>query len=136
MRNFMQLDRYQIDSDTGVFRLFTQAEDANSPQLALKIEGEYIAISASYGALEVALRPNLGELRWALSHLVPFEGLQTTSRQIGSTQAFLAIGLHADGALILRPTILADATGHLTMNLRLSSEARIQLFQWLGVTGK
>jgi len=136
MRNFMQLDRYQVDSDTGVFRLFSHAEDDSSPQLALKMEGEFIAISSSYGALEIALRPKLDELRWALSHLVPFDGLQTTSRQIASTQAFIALGLHSDGTLVLRPTILADATGHLTINLRLSSEARAQLYSWLSIAVK
>ena len=136
MRNFMLLDRYHIDNESGIITLSNQDDKDNRPQLALKIEGEFIAISTSYGALEIALRPKLEELRWAFSHVVPFDGLQTTSRQIGSTQAFLALGLRTDGTVILRPTILADATGHFTLNLMLSSEVRAQLFNWLSVTPK
>jgi hypothetical protein len=65
-----------------------------------------------------------------LTHLQPIEGLGS-SRQIGSTQSYLSFGLNADGTLLLRPTIGADATGRITINLALSSEMRQQLITWL-----
>jgi len=33
----------------------------------------------------------------------------------------------------MRLTIVADATGHLSLNLKLTPEARIKLYDWLGV---
>ncbi|MDX2163223.1 MAG: hypothetical protein SF162_18035 [bacterium] len=136
MRNFTLLDQVVIDSQTGIIGLSASGHSDSAPSLALKIEGDYIAISASYGALEIALRPRLEELKWALAHMQPLDGLQTTSRQVGSTQSYLAFGLRSDGTLTLRPTILTDATGHITINLRLSNDARTTLYTWLNVTPK
>ena len=68
----------------------------------------------------------------ALSALRPVAGLNTT-RQIGTGQAYLSLGLNDAGVLLVRPTIVADATGHVSFNLRLSSDARAQLYEWLGV---
>ncbi|MFN8530099.1 MAG: hypothetical protein U0670_15980 [Anaerolineae bacterium] len=133
MRNFITLDQVEIGDPAGIFSLKTSGEGEDSPHLALKVEGDYIAISANYGPLEIALRPRLDELKFALAHMQPLEGLQTTSRQIGSTQSYLALGLRMDQSLILRPTILTDATGHITFNLRVPKEARVKLYEWLNI---
>lgn len=130
MRHFQVLDHIAVDSDSGVLLLTTQA--AEPAQLALRREGAYVAISASFGPLEIALRPRYEDLARLLARLQPVEGLQTT-RQVGTSQAYLAIGLRADGALVLRPTIVADATGYFTLNLSLAANIRRAFYEWLGV---
>lgn len=132
MRNFELLDQTAVDRESGVMTLTTKAASTGSPVLALRREGSYLVISASYGPLEVALRPRLDEVTRVLQRLQPVEGLNTT-RQVGTGQAFLALGLKPDGELLLRPTLVADATGLLTFNLALSSEARQTLYTWLAV---
>lgn len=132
MRNFELLDHATVDSDSGVISLTTKEAAAGSPVLAMRREGSYIVISASYGPLEVALRPRLDEFTRVLQRLQPVEGLNTT-RQVGTGQAFLALGLKPDGVLLLRPTLVADATGLLAVNLALSSDARQTLYNWLAV---
>ena len=57
-----------------------------------------MAISASYGPMEIALRPRYEDLTRLLARLQPVEGLQTT-RQVGTSQAYLATGLRSDGTL-------------------------------------
>jgi hypothetical protein len=89
-----------------------------------------MAISVRYGPVELALRPRYEELTRLLARLQPVEGLQTT-RQVGSSNAFLAIGLRGDGSLVMRPTIAADATGQFSFNFMLSPEVRQTLFDWL-----
>jgi hypothetical protein len=59
-------------------------------------------------------------------------GLRTT-RQVGTGQAYLALGLQDDGTLVMRPTIVADATGHICLNLLLTSETREAIMDWLSV---
>jgi hypothetical protein len=98
----------------------------------MRREGDYITISASYGVLEIALRPRYHELTRVLSRLQPVEGLQTT-RQVGTGQAFLALGLKPDGTLLMRPTLVADATGHMSFNLALSDPVRQALYTWLPI---
>lgn len=132
MRNFELLDSVSVDADSGVITLTTQTDIAGHPVVALRREGGYIALSASYGPLEIALRPRFQELSRVLARLQPVEGLQTT-RQVGTGQAYLAVGLRPDGILLLRPTIVADATGHLGFNLSLSDTVRQTLFDWLPV---
>lgn len=132
MRNFELLDQATVDRDSGVITLATKAAAAGSPVLAMRREGSYLVISASYGPLEVALRPRLDEFARVLQRLQPVEGLNTT-RQVGTGQAFLALGLKPDGELLLRPTLVADATGHLAFNLALSNEARQALYGWLEI---
>jgi hypothetical protein len=58
--------------------------------------------------------------------------LQTT-RQAGTGEAYIALGLQTDGKLLMRPTLVADATGHMCFNLTLTDEARKALCDWLGV---
>ncbi len=132
MRNFELLSQYTIDAATGVITFADQPENAGRPVVAMRREGGYIALSASYGPFEIALRPRFQELSRVLARLQPVEGLQTT-RQVGTGQAYLAVGLRPDGVLLLRPTIVADATGHMGFNLMLSDNARKALFDWLPV---
>ncbi len=132
MRNFELLDKFTADADSGVVSLSSQRDIPGNPVVALRREGGYIALSASYGPLEIALRPRFLELARVLARLQPVEGLQTT-RQVGTGQAYLALGLRPDGVLLMRATLVADATGHLGFNLSLSDEVRKSLFEWLPV---
>jgi len=132
MRNFETLDSVTIESSSGIIHIGTQSNAPGMPRIAMRREGSYVAISASYGPLEIAMRPRFVELARILSRLRPVQGLQTT-RQVGTGQAYLSLGLQADGMLVMRPTIVADATGHLCFNLLLSSQTRQQLFDWLPV---
>lgn len=131
MRNFQPLDHVHIDDETDVITL-EHTDSDNEPVLALRREGIYVTISASFGPLELALRPRYEDLVRTLSRLQAVEGLSTT-RQVGTAQAYLAMGLSVDGSLMLRPTIVADATGHMSLNLAVSDDARKQLFGWLKV---
>lgn len=132
MRNFELLDTVSIDDASGVITFTLRAESTAQPVLAMRREGGYIALSASYGVFEIALRPRFQELSRVLARLQPVDGLQAT-RQVGTAQAYLAVGLKVDGVLLLRPTIVADATGHLGFNLALTDAARKMLFEWLPV---
>jgi hypothetical protein len=133
MRHFQILDKFSVDEENGII-LLSQSDDHKEeyPQLALRREGVYIAISAQFGPIEIALRPRYDELARLLARLQPVEGLQTT-RQVGTSQSYLAIGLRTDGSLVMRPTIVADATGHFSFNLVLSTDLRQALFEWLSV---
>jgi hypothetical protein len=133
MRTFQTLSKVSHDKESGILVMSMEQESENSSTLALKQEGGYVVISASHGPLEIALRPRLQELARVLSRLKPVEGLQTT-RQVGTGEAYISLGLAPDGTLLLRPTIVADATGHLTFNLALTNSARAALYQWLPVT--
>lgn len=119
-----------VSDETGLIELAT-GETAAS--IWMRQEGSYIAISASSGPLEIALRLHLDELKRSLARLHPVEGLQIT-RQIGTGQAYLGVGLLSSGELLLRPTIIADSTGHLSLNLTLTDTVRQTLYGWLGIT--
>lgn len=133
MRNFQTLDKVVIDDETGIIYFSVQGDSDMSPRLTLRREGGYVAISASYGPLEIALRPQFDNLTNKLGRLQPVKGLQTT-RQVGTTEAYLGLGLREDGTLLLRPTIVADARGHFSFNLMLTSAAREALYAWLPIT--
>ncbi len=130
MRTFQVLDHFTHNPQTGTLHITTQ--NGSPSQLAFQREGDYLALSVSYGPVEIALRPRFQEVVRTLTHLRPLDGLQT-SRQVGTAEAYLAAGLHSDGRLILRPTIVQDATGHLSFNLELTSETRTALYEWLGI---
>jgi hypothetical protein len=132
MRNFQKLDGYKVNPDSDSLELFLTNADDEQPRLALRREGGYVTISASYGPLEIALRPRYEDMIRTLSRLTVVEGLQTT-RQVGTGQAYLAVGLASDGDLLLRPTIVADATGHFSLNLEIANPARQALYDWLEV---
>ncbi len=132
MRNFQILEGCKADPESDTLELYHSGADSEHTQVALHREGVYVTISASYGPLEVALRPRYEDLVRTLSRLVPVEGLLTT-RQVGTGQAFLAMGVTAEGNLVLRPTIVADATGHFCLNIEVTSSAREALYDWLQV---
>jgi hypothetical protein len=131
MRQFQTLTTTQQDNDSGIFSFSAREDGEFQPRLSLRREGEYVAISASYGAIEIALRPRYGDLKQAFAHLQPVTGLQTT-RQVGSGEAFIALGLQDDGTLILRPTLVVDAAGRLSFNFSLTRDTYQALVAWLG----
>jgi hypothetical protein len=133
MRNFQTLDGCKIDPETDTIELFFSTAEDTQPRLALHREGAYVTISASYGPLEIALRPRYEDLVRTLTRLTPVDGL-TTTRQVGTGQAYLAMGLTANNNLFLRPTIVADATGHMSLNIEVSNQARQTLYDWLHVS--
>jgi hypothetical protein len=132
MRNFQTLDNVIVDDDTGIIYLSMSDDVGRHPNVFMRREGSYVAISSSYGPLEVAIRLRFAELARVLSKLRPVQGLQTT-RQVGTGQAYLSMGLQEDGSLVLRPTIVADATGHISFNLVLTNGVRQTFFDWLPV---
>lgn len=132
MRNFQTLDEAKVDSASESMEMFLSDTDDDQPRLAVRREGNYVTISASYGPLEIAMRPRYDELVRAIARLTIVDGLLTT-RQVGTSHAYLALGLHNDGSLLMRLTIVADATGHFSINLRLVESVRKQLYDWLNV---
>jgi hypothetical protein len=133
VRNFQVLDGCKVDPTSDSIELFSSTEDDDKPRLAMRREGAYVTISASYGPLEIALRPRHEDLVRTLARLTAVDGLHTT-RQVGTAQAYLAIGLTSGDHLLLRPTIVADAAGHLCLNVEITSQARESLYNWLQVT--
>lgn len=133
MRNFQILDAHRLDPDSESLEFFTSAAGNEQSRLALRREGIYVTISASYGPLEIAMRPRYEDLVRTLSRLSVIEGLLTT-RQIGTGQAYVAVGLSAEQDLLMRMTIVADATGHMSLNVILKSNARATLYDWLEVS--
>jgi len=132
MRNFQTLDTAREDLDSNSLELYLKTADDDQPRLALRREGAYVTISASYGPLEIAMRPRYEDLVRTLSRLSVVEGLHTT-RQVGTGQAYLAMGLTTDNHLLLRLTIVADATGHMSLNMNLEPAVRTKLYDWLNV---
>lgn len=132
MRNYSTLDNISINEESGVISFTAAQQNGSSPVLSIKREGAFVAISVSHGPLEVALRPKFPDLERVLGRLRPVSGLQTT-RQVGTGESYLALGLRDDGALVLRPTIVADATGLMCFNIVISGEAREALYKWLPV---
>ena len=125
------LNLAHYDSATGIFSL-SRSEDSSLAHVSLRLEGEYLAVSTSYGPLEIALRPRVEELKRVLRMLQPVDGLQF-SRQLGSGQTSIGLGLQSDGRLLIRPAVIGDASGYIAINLALAPEARVALFEWLGV---
>ena len=132
MRNYESLDHVVVEDQTGIIYLTQTGESGTHPRVSLRREGSYIAISASYGPLEIAMRLRYEDLIRLLSRLRPVEGLQTT-RQIGTGQAYISLGLQQNGDLVMRPTIVGDATGHMCLNLILTDGTRDALYNWLNV---
>lgn len=125
MRTFQTLDAADANAVTGIIT-FTGSDT----EVAMRREGEYVGFSASWGALEIALRPRARDLIRTLKQLQPNDGLGTT-RQVGTGDSFLGLGLRGDGTLILRPTLISDATGYFCLNLALAPDAAGALRQWL-----
>jgi len=132
MRNFQTLDTYVVESELGILYLSNSVETVGTPKVSMRREGGYMSISVSYGPLEIALRPRFVDLSRTLARLRPVQGLQTT-RQVGSAQAYIALGLREDGTLVMRPTLVSDATGLMVYNLLLTDPVREALYVWLPV---
>lgn len=129
-QTFALLDDVRVDEESGIITLKGDGSAAFMPEISMRREGAYIVIAAGTGVIEVALRLHYDELRRSLSMLQPNDGL-TTTRQIGTGQAYLGIGLKMDGTLVLRPVIVGDATGHLRLNFKLASATREALLKWI-----
>ncbi len=130
MRNFQLLDQVEPADDSGIIYFSSSEDSDNSPRLALGREGDYVTISGSYGALELALRLRHEEVVRTFSRLQSVVGLRT-SRQIGTGSSTLALGTQPDGSLILRIMLVGDAAGHISLNLQLSPAAHGALRAWL-----
>lgn len=135
MRNFHPLDVVNNDQTSGLLTFSSSIDAPFRPQLSMRKEGTYVSMAVSHGPIEVALRPRVDELRRVLGRLVAVEGLQTT-RQVGTGEAYIALGLQSDGTLLMRPTLVADATGHLCFNLMLTPASRSTLYSWFGVVNE
>ncbi|MDZ4771245.1 MAG: hypothetical protein SGJ24_19150 [Chloroflexota bacterium] len=131
-RTFAVLDHTSIEG--GILTLRGAEAGVLTPEISIKREGTYVVLAAGVGFVEVALRLHYAELQQMTAHLQPNDGL-TTSRQVGTGEAYLAIGLKTDGTLILRPVVVGDASGHLRMNFKLTSDARAVLLSWIAGGG-
>lgn len=132
MRQFRTLSKIKTDTDKGVMYILGEKGTHDYPSLMVKREGEYVPVSVSYGPIELALRLRHEELSRTLLRLQPVDGLITT-RQVGSTRAYLGLGFRNDQSLLLRPTVVSDAIGYLSFNLCLPSNVRQQLYTWIDV---
>lgn len=131
MRHYLTLDTTAVDSESGILYMTASGDsEGQAARVGVRREGVYVAISATHGPLEIALRPRYEELERLLQRLQPVEGLQTT-RQVGTAQAYLAIGMRSDGALVIRPTLVADAGGLFTFNLVLAPDTAKAFMNWL-----
>ena len=128
MRNFQLLDTFKLDGQ--IVRLSQSDPDAGNAHVVMVREGERIAISVNIGPLELAIRPHFEEMRRHIAALKPVPGL-TSTRQVGSSQAYMGLGLSEENQLVMRPILLTDATGHVGINLIVSKEATEQLKNWL-----
>ena len=129
MRNYQVLDVATLEPD-GVLSLTTSEENPDRPILSMSREGAFVSLSASFGPLEIALRLRFEDLRRRLERLLPVHGLATT-RQVGTANSFVALGVTDDERLVMRPTIVSDASGKMTFNLVTSSPVYQQILEWL-----
>lgn len=129
-RTFAVLDDASVDDSTGILTLCGNVKDSFAPEISMRREGIYVVIAAGTGVIEVALRLRYEELLSAFAHLQPNDGL-TTTRQVGTGESYLGIGLKSDQSLVLRPVIVGDATGHLRLNFSLTPLVRETLAQWI-----
>jgi hypothetical protein len=132
MRQFRSLFKVEKDDTTGILNIVGEKGTHDYPSLMVKREGDYVPISVSYGPIELALRLRYEALARTITRLQPVNGLQTT-RQVGSTSAYLAMGLQSDGTLLLRPTLVTDARGYLVLNLSLPPEVKAEFLAWLEI---
>ncbi len=133
MRHYQRLDIVQYDKGRDTLTFSCEGVDGCASDLTFGREGMYLSISAQHGPLEIALRPRLRDVASSLADLKPTEHLGVM-RMIGTGQAHVELGLSTKGELLIRTSIVADATGHFAMNTILTPDARTQLFEWLEVT--
>ncbi len=132
MRHYQKLDQVSHDETDDTLLIECAGGDHCLPKLWFGREGMYVSVSASYGPLEIALRPRQQDLVTGLTQLRPTERL-SVMRIVGTGQAHIELGLSTSGELLFRAAIVADATGHFAINLILTSDARARLFAWLGI---
>ncbi len=132
MRFTQRLDHVSHDKDDDTLLITCAQGPECEPALWIGREGMYVSVSATYGPLEIALRPRQRDLQMSLSQLRPTERL-SVMRMVGTGQANIELGLSNEGELLFRMTIVADATGHLAMNMVLTAEVRQALYAWLGI---
>lgn len=132
MRHFQTLDTITHDAANDTLMFAAGGDDPCGPTLWFGREGMYLSISAGYGPIEIALRPRLRNVVTSFAQLRPTARL-TVMRMVGTGQAHLELGLSSEGELLVRTAIVADATGHLAMNMVLTPEARERLYAWLEV---
>lgn len=131
MRNYQVLDVAQV-GDKDILRLTNAEDKPENPSLSMSREGAFVSISVSFGPLEIALRPRYDELARHLSRLHPVPGLATT-RQTGGANAYISLGLTQDSKLVLRPTLVTDASGLIVFNLVCTPDVKDKIFDWLEV---
>ena len=132
MRHYRRLDIVDYDSQNDTLMFTCDRADDCSSELWFGREGMYLSISAQHGPLEIALRPRLHDFVASLSELRPSDRLGVL-RLVGTGQAHVELGLSNAGELLIRTSIVADATGHFAMNMILAPAARARFFEWLGV---
>jgi hypothetical protein len=132
MRHYQKLDKTTLDESTNTLLITNAEANSEGPNVWFGHEGMYVSISANYGPLEIALRPRQRDLITSLTQLKATDRL-SVMRLVGTGQAHLGLGLSTRGELLLRATIVADATGQFAMNMVLTSGVREKLLQWLGV---
>jgi hypothetical protein len=129
MRNYQILDSAIVEAEN-VLRLSNAEDNPEKPMLSMSREGAFLTLSVSFGPLELALRLRHDDVKRRLEHLHPVPGLATTL-QIGTGNAYIAIGLTTDNRLVMRPTLVADASGRLIFNLVTTSTVYGQVREWL-----
>lgn len=134
MRNYQLLDTATTQPDN-VLQLSTSEDNPEQPMLAMSREGAFVSLSVSFGPLEIALRLRFDDLRRRLERLLPIHGLATT-RQVGTANSFVALGITDDERLVMRPTIVSDASGKITFNLVTSQSVYQTIIEWLDASGK
>jgi hypothetical protein len=134
MRHYQRLDSVTYDETNDTLLIGCEGGEC-LPNLWFGREGLYVSISASYGPLEISLRPRQQDLTNSLAQLKPTDRL-AVMRLVGTGQAHLELGLSQTGELLVRAVIVADATGHFAMNLILTPAVSQHLYKWMGIQYK
>jgi len=120
----------RLESQSGTDTLILASTDTQPGRLTARREDGYVVLTASSGPLEITLRLRADELLRTLRHPAATSEW-ATARQVGSSQAYLAIGRREGGDILLRPTLVADATGQISFNLLVTASVREDVFRWL-----
>ncbi len=131
MRNYQILDAATVEAEN-VLRLGSTEDNPEKPCLHMSREGSFLSLSASFGPFEIALRLNYDDFKRRVERLHPVPGLATTL-QVGTANSYIALGLTKDGRLVMRPTVVTDASGHITLNLVGSATTYDAVRNWLGI---
>ncbi|NDJ86320.1 MAG: hypothetical protein GYB66_10570 [Chloroflexi bacterium] len=130
MRNYQVLDSASVQNH--ILRLRTAENNPEQPWLSMSREGAFLSLSTSFGPLEIALRLNYDNFTKRLQQLHPVPGLATT-RQVGTANSYIALGLTDNQHLVMIPTIVTDASGRISFNLLATTPVYRAMLDWLGV---